>query len=151
MWSGPAALAGPWQDPGKTLARPWAELCRALAHDPEIVLGGLVAVFHLDLVAAQRRLARKCHISLVIALRIGGSVGVRPALDRQLTVAVFGPTATAVARRARAVRPIVPVAHLVHENVIPIRVRAQRAKPMRVAHLHSPRPKPWRSRLQSRL
>src|SRR6516225_3889541 len=131
---------------------PGAGSRRALAHDPEIVLGVLVAVFHLDLVAAQCRLARKCHISLIIPLRIGGSVGVRPALDRHLMVAIGAATA-AVARGARPVLPVIPVAHIVHENVVPIQVLADGARSTRwhARLLHSPRAKPWRSRLQSRL
>ena len=57
------------------------------------MLGVLVKVFHLNFVAAQGRLARKGHISLVVALGVGGSVVVRSALQRcRLMGAIFGRT-----------------------------------------------------------
>jgi len=85
------------------------------------MLGVLVEVFHLNFVAAQRRLARKGHISLVVALCAGGSVVVWSALEGRLMGAIFGRTTTiAVAAGTWPVRSVIPVAHLVHGTFIPI-------------------------------
>src|SRR5256885_2521554 len=100
------------------------------------MLGVLVAVLHLDVVAAEGRFARQRHVSLVVALRVGGPIAVistlgRPVLPHPLRRGSVPP----VARGAWPICSIVLVTDLIHTTQSPSQSPAGVRGPVITGHL----------------
>ena len=97
---------------------------RPLFHHSEIMLGVLIAILHLDGIAAQRRFPCQRHVTLVIPLSISWRAVVSPRTSLALVVRSAG--VSAVSSRAHSLHPEVALAVGIHAARSPYRTRPAR-------------------------